>query len=603
MSENNINNGLTAASIGIVYLRAVCEGVEYRLPCTALQYQMSMNALPVAVVYVSMGNELASTSDMQATGNPADLVRALYNRDNKELVHNMLPCWLYEQKTDASGFDKDQMIFHGYISSAGPVYSTAPGGSSMQMYFSCYGLAAALMTSPGGTYIETSMSVALTRYNTNKPVSLETARHSGNLYDGMQYTTDQLLQMPEMQSLRNATIVDKLALCVAAVKLANAWLYDKTGTLKPDPDVKMAFGGETKLKTSGNGLQPECDEAYTKQLLDLFMTRMSGSGIMGCIQTLPSDTFMLDYIPRWRCDAESEDEYDFKTELCPCTAWKPRRTIQLTADEVTSFRMQHDSFGVLNTPDVVLVSFNELLAFDNNLMTLDTGIIGAAARTASLQTKLRDACRGQNLASINEDTAMYRVREFATPRWLGIIAPNEKVTSQNNRDNTHSLALEHTPERTSDETGGLADFANQPTLIKSGKDDAWSAADAIAETLFQRMYLAGDTATLEILPAYRFGKYKSQNIFFENSLGDTVEVDLSNAVGDMYDKSRLKVRGVLQSVSYQYAAGQASTAKYMITLTRVRLVNDKEAQTVSTGETHVTETACPIYTVGEPHDG
>lgn len=585
---------LTTASIGLVYLKTTCAGVSYELPCTAIQYQMSMNSLPTAVVYVSMGNRLGNPGTGSSAADPAALVRALYDRDSKELVHNMLPCTLIEQGTDDSGFPADQIIFKGYIASAGPVYNTAPGGSSMQMYFSCYGPAAALMTSPGGTYIETSMSVALERYDTNRPVSLDTARKSGNLYDGMQYTTDQLLEMPEMQQLKKATIVEKLAMCVAAVKRANAWLYDKSGELTPDTDVLDAFGGETRLNIDGkNGLQDECDEAYTRQLLDLFMTRMASSGVMGCIQTFPSEVFMLDYIPRWCCDKG----YDFKTELCPCTAWAPRRVIKLNASDITSFRMQHDSFSVLNTPDVVLVSFHELLAFDNNLMTLDTGILGAAARTKSLQERLRAACLGQNLAEINEDTAMYRVQEFSTPRWLGVIGPNENVTEQNNRDNTKSLAVEHTPEKTTEETDGLADFNNQPTLVKSGKGDAWSAADSIAETLFQRLYLAGDTATLEVLPSLRFGKYKKAlGIFFENSLGDTVEVDLSNAVGDMADYSDIIVRGVLQSVSYQYAAGTASTAKYMITLSRVRLINDSNEQTTA-------DSVCPIYTIGDPVDG
>jgi hypothetical protein len=49
------------------------------------------------------------------------------------------------------------------------------------------------------------------------------------------------------------------------------------------------------------------------------------------------------------------------------------------------------------------------------------------------------------------------------------------------------------------------------------------------------------------------------------------------------------MRGVLQSVTYQYAAGKASTATYTAMLTRVRV-----------SDVDVPDEECPIYTSGDP---
>ena len=590
-----VSQVMTTASIGLVYLKATVKvdgkPTPVKLPCTACMYQMAMNRIPVATVYVGMGSSLMWPTARSA--GPETLLKAIEDRDSNELVHNMLPCELYEEHTDNYGVPgKDLLIFRGYIASATPVYQTSAAGSSMQIQFSCFGLAAALMTSPVAAYTEAYMGAVMERYERSKPMSKDETRTTGDLLIGFRYDLDQLMQTDFMNQAHGTSIADRVARCVGAVRVGSAWLHTKSSKFKKDVIVSTVLGGTCRLKlnaNAGNGLGDDCDEAFTEQLLSIVMTRMEQVNLWDTIQsTLTSDVFMLQLMPRWSCDARN----DFKIEVGPCTAWKPRRIITLAAGDIVSFKMQHTSFGSLNTPDVFFVNFSDPLAcIGSSAPELSFGILGVAARTKELQDKLRMDAVHEDLEELNKDTINCRIKEVPAPQWLSCVAPSRTVLDPGKRDNKVSLAVEHTPSRVSQELAGPDAAGEQPSLKKPTSPDnprkatAWDAANTIARTLFLHYFMTGDEVTLELLPDVRFGLKKDKGIFLENSIGDTIEVDLTDSASG----SGLKMRGVLESISYQYAAGQSSTATYTATLTRVRML---DANTPEDEE-------CPIYTSGD----
>lgn len=590
-----VSQVMSTASIGLVYLKATVKingkSTVVKLPCTACMYQMAMNRIPVATVYVGMGSSLM-WPDSRRVG-PETLLRAIEDRDSNELVHNMLLCELYEERTDNYGVSgKDLLIFRGYIASATPVYQTSPAGSSMQIQFSCFGLAAALMTSPVAAYTETYMGAVMERYTRSLPMSKDEAKSTGDLVIGFRYDLPQLMQTSFMSEARGTSIADRVARCVGAVRVGSAWLHQKHDKFKKDVVVSTVLGGTCRLKlnaNAGNGLADDCDEAFTEQLLSIFMMRMDQVNLWDTIQsTLTSDVFMLQLMPRWSCDAKN----DFKIEIGPCTAWKPRRIITLAAGDIVSFKMQHTSFRSLNTPDVFFVNFSDPLAcIGSSAPELSFGILGVAARTKELQDKLRIDAVHADLEELNKDTLNCRMKEVPAPQWLSCVAPNKTVMDPGKRDNTKSLSVEHTPSKVSQELNGPDASGEQPALKKPTSPDnprkatAWDAANTIARTLFLHYFMTGDEVTLELLPDVRFGLKKDKGIFLENSIGDTIEVDLTDSASG----SGLKMRGVLESISYQYAAGQSSTATYTATLTRVRLLDANIPENEE----------CPIYTSGD----
>lgn len=596
-------------SVGVIYMRAATEPGQafdpqaedgYVFSCTAASIQLGINAIPQAVVYVSMGASVLS-------GEPQDAVKQLLNmlisRDHttqpagvdngQALPSDLIRCALYEEATGESGFVKKQLIFDGYIVSGGPVYAANPDASMMQAMFVCCGKAAALMTAPGAAYVESYMSGIINRYLNNKPMDNEGGQEQNDLNVGMRIDSTQLLGLNAFKSNAAKRVAYKLALCTGAVRLSSAYIDCKSEETLPsdlpvaDQLVLAAIGGSTKLKTNqeyGNGIPDNADDEYTKQLLDIFNGRMANVSIWETIvSVMSSDQFALHLIPRWHCDSY----YDFRMEVCPSVAWdKDRPMIKLSASDIVAFRMDHRATDALNTPDVLFVNFHEAYPNIAGSPTLSTGVLGVASGNEKLNKELRGLAKSGKLGELNRRVSMYRVKEVSGPTWLGCVVSTPGVVVNGEKD-LKSLGNQLTPAKVADETAGISDSTTQPSFSKQDDGESvYKAANSMAMALFLHYYMSGDNAVVDLLPDCRFGLRKAYCL--ENSLGETVDVDLSNYEAGLY----LHVRGVITGLTYSYASGRASSAKYQMMLSRVRAVDVEKEPPVSE--------PCPIYSVDPP---
>jgi hypothetical protein len=416
----------------------------------------------------------------------------------------------------------------------------------------------------------------------------ERGQEMGDWYIGMKADTQQLMRAEAFTSPDIRNIATKVALCVGAARLSTAWIHEKDDQVYPDEDVLSAIGGSTELKTHAqwhNGVPEAADYKYTYQLLDIFQARMAGSSIWDTIvSTLTSDQFALNLVPRWHCDKYE----DFKMDICPSVAWKPERpVIFLTAADVVGFRMDRNLMTDLNIPDVVFVNFSEINPYLAGAAGLATGPLGVAAYDEKLEKDLRDMVKGQNLHELNSRTTKYRVKEIVGPSWLSSIATSKDAVV-NNENDLKTLGAQHTPATSAEETGGISDSTTQPAFSKDDDGETVGhAANTLARTLFLHYFMTGNLAMVDLLPDCRFGLRK--NYCLENSLGETVDIDFSDAKSGAGLK-KFHIRGVLTGLNYAYAAGKASSSRYQMTLSRVRLVDD---------DATTPEEDCPLYTSGE----
>lgn len=595
--ENERKDDLHVQSVGVIYMKAeLGDNASHfstndsrpKLPCTSMSFSLGINAIPQATVYMSIGSSIL-------TGESSSKVRKLLaaligqSKDGADKRGTrLIRCALFEEATGKYGFKKDKKIFDGYIVNGGPMYAARTDASQMQVMFSCCGKAAALMAAPCAAYVEAYMGAVIQRYRMANPTGKseqEQGQEQGDWYIGMKADAQQLMQDKVFTSESAANIAMKVALCVGAARLSTAWIREKDDQVEPDYTVLDVLGGTTELKTNArwnNGIPEKADYNYTFQLLTIFLERMSRSSIWETIvSTLASDQFALNIIPRWHCDIYE----DFKMDICPSVAWNPGRTvIYLTAADVTMFRMDHNALESLNTPDIIFVNFNEINPYLAGAAGLAVGPLGVAAYDEELEKDLRDMVKGQNLHELNERTTRYRVKEMVGPAWLTCVATDGDAVV-NNEEDLKTLGTQHTPATSSAETGGIADSTTQPAFSKEDEGvTVNNAANTMARTLFLHYFMTGDVAVVDLLPDCRFGLRK--NYCLENSLGETIDLDFSDASSGV-GLRKFHVRGVLTGINYSYASGQASSSKYQIMLSRVRLVDD---------EVQVPEEECPLYT-------
>lgn len=598
---------LKVQGVGVMYMKAApgvdadlatLTGDAYKFPCTSASMQLGINAIPQVVVYIGMGSSILST---EARDNINELLRVLIDParktrpagvDGRTLPSDLIRCELYEEATGEEGHRNDIKVFDGYIVSGGPIYAASADASQTQAMFVCCGKAAALMTAPGAAYVESYMSGIIQRYQRNKPVNAENAKSKHDLYIGMKIADAQLLAMNAFHEPKNKIISNKLALCVGAARLSTAWTDEKDDATRTsdlaDKLVLAAIGGSTRLKTGAawkNGLPNSADEAYTKQLLGIFVGRMEKVSIWETIvSVMSSDQFALHLIPRWHCDNYN----DFKMEVCPSVAWnQDRPVIKLTAADVVSFKMDHRSTDALNTPDVLFVNFSEIYPNIAGATDLASGVLGVAAGDKDLDAELRNLAVDKDLVELNRRVMMYRVKEITGPAWLSCVAAEPGAVVNNEKD-LKTLSAQHTPEKTMDETEGIADSKTQPSFSKQPNEDGvsvYSAANSMARALFLHYYMTGDNAVVDLLPDCRFGLREVYCL--ENSLGETVDIDLTNNEAGL----SLHVRGVITGLNYAYASGRASSSRYQIMLSRVRVVD---------GDSEPIAEPCPIYSVDPP---
>ena len=510
--------------------------------CSSLSYHMAINEVPVAQVTVGGG---FSVRHPGYYSRPEDLLVALNSEDTA-----LVPCALHEVQDSGASV----VIFRGYLVNGGAHYS-ADGGGSANITFTCMGLAAELMVTPGSQYIEAPVNAVLdTVMYDGKDIGIEAALKSNNYLQNQQQSLNDLYEFTEHMPL-----VRRLAVLVKGVRAAispNA-LMSFLKSLLDNPDgaedqsVLRVFGGSTRLRESV--LPSQCARQFSEDFTMQAMNALSGASIWDAVHgCLTSQEYALELVPRWTCDTPG----DFRIEVKPITAWRPRVVISLTSENVLAFDSSRDSLAAVNTPDILVVRLADPRSMYENASSgqvsdssMYAGVRGVAAKSPELNAKLRAHTAGTSL--MDNVAAMGKVRQMDMPRWCAVMPPADDK-----------------------------DDAKQQEL-----------ANRIAEMALQYHYRAVDGAILRLPPTLRFGL---SGRVYENLLGERVVVDLSDNANALY--RGLRAYGCLRSVRYEYSASPTgSTASYAWNLSRVMYIPQSSGGAAAAWAAGTLDMDNPVY--------
>lgn len=557
---------------------------SYRLPCMEFGSNMTLNQPHSAQVSVSLGTGIKN-NDVDYT-QQAEALLAEVQRHAGSGGAPLIPCSIYETSTDGDrNGSEDRLVFRGYLVQGNLVYASGVP-TSMQISFSCMGPAAVLYTRPCGEYlVEATLGNVIARMCLDSPLNIKEAMMTGDQYNCQ--PADPTNRIIELCSGKR--IVDRIALCVACAREVYTYRNLKDFKGAGDKAVLASLGGTTKLSplVSDN----LGDAGFSLELYDRISTGLPQADIMSAIQsTACSEDYMLQLVPRWTVDKTN----DFRLDLTPCTAWEPSGTVlKLTAADVISISMGMDATRALRTPDVVLMSYNEAYPYTYGATGGFSGyVMGVAGNNTQVVNYLRSKFSAGVVtggSSMDEQSVVCRVQELPAPKWLGFVIANRKYTNvkEGRRNDGTDLTVEAVPENQADAKSRTEQKADE-TVLKHTPASGMATArpttlsdfnNQVAEALFQYYYMAADTCVVHVNPALRFGLDHTR--FFENHIGDTVEIDLTGA-GVQAAKTRL--RGELQSVAFSSTFKNTTMASYMLQLRRVRLADVK-----------VPSVACPIY--------
>lgn len=509
--------GLVTGSIGRVDL--VVPGFPAFM-CTVLSYRMAINEVPTARITVAGGRSVRHPASVSR---PEDLLIALNSNDTA-----LVPCELRE--TAQSG--AYAVIFRGYLVDGGAHYSAGDGGGAASITFTCLGLAAALMVTPGAQYIEAPVNDVLdTVMYDSKDVGIEAALRSNNRLQSMQQSLNDLYEYTEHLPLvkRIATLVKGVRASItpnALMSFLKSLLDDPDGAM--DADVLRVFGGKARLREET--LPTQCLRQFSEDFTTRAMNAISGGSVWDAVHgCLASPDFALELTPRWSCDVD----HDFRIEIKPITAWHPRTVTALDASDIIAFDASRNSLAAVNTPDILVVRLADPRSMQVNAaqgQTADNmmfaGVRGVAAKDPALNARLRAHIAGSSFMS--DVSAMGKVRQMEMPPWCAVMPPASSSDDQKQQE----------------------------------------LANRIAETCLQYHYRAFDNATLRLSPWLRFGM---SGRVYEDRLGDRVVVTLANNASSI--GRGLTAYGCLNAIEYEYAASpNGSSASYSWQLSRVMYV-------------------------------
>lgn len=442
---------------------------------------------------------------------------------------SMLPCELREVLPNG----RVTVIFKGYLISGGVTYMAGSGGNA-DVAVTAVGLAACLMTTPGSAYVEAALGHVLDTVKFNsQEVGIEAAIRTGNNYlksqpSALSEVYEKTAYMPLVK--RIATLVRCARVAISTERLSDflKQLANGDAYSTMDANVLRVFGGRTDIRY--NILPNGCPQAYSNELMDTLLSAISSSSVLQGVQScVTSPDFGLEMVPRWSCDAPA----DFKIDIKPITAWRPRKIIGLTAANILSLQTQRDVLAAVNTPDVVLTEFPDPAVVSGEATTNNyngIGVRGIAAKNPKVNAMLASWSVGGYLP--DNLSAIGKVKMLAMPKWCAL-SPAGKATT-------------------------LAELDKRQML-----------ANRIAQLMLQYYYRATDQVELQLPAAYRFGYW---DVPFENSLGERVVVSLYNNATK--GNRGLALYGCLHSIEYNYVSstGGESSAEYAITLNRVMFI-------------------------------
>ena len=538
-------------------------------PCSTFQMTMRLNDIAGAVVHVDMGVSIKDGT----VYNPEQLLSRVMGRERSDNSAGLVPCTVICIRNKLRF-----PVFNGYISSGELSYS-AMYPPKKYAVFRCMAPQCMLMDSPLSAYVEAGGGDIVDRLTSSERISAGTAMTRSGFYLGQR--TDIAEAVSSLSSkLEGRTVAERCGILLEMVRLKSSFKQAKDMSKEIDADktdLVKYLGGKTYLNKDMAGMDKDVAFAWDAQMAASLANGMLGGSIWSALyNVLRSTEYMLSLIPR----VSLEEDFDFKMDVRPSTAWKTggAEPLALEAGDILSIKMKALPLSVLSTPDVFIVNFSSPCPFNLNDEGKDRmlpGGVGVACSDPKMQAKLRSASSVSELGKMLEQCKTYRTKEFDAPQWLHAVAP-AALTKGGGKGEKSELRTPDTTEEAQESE------KNTYELDKAVLD---SVANEIAEALLVHFYMSQDSVDVHVSPDLFFG-----SLGLENRIGETLELDLLTGQVDFaWDTvSSLALRGVLECLDFEYVAGEATSSRYVLTLSHVRPADAK-----------VPEVECPMYKVEE----
>lgn len=541
------NQQLTGDAQGIILLKAGDK--EY--VCTDLQWVMSINELPTAVVTIGSGYTLRDAKKQAAE----ELLKDVLNRRNSAYT-DMIECEILEKQVQGIAGSKDITIFKGCIVTGTTIYR-AGSRTVRAIRFLCMNSACKLMARPMSEFLQVECNTLINYVGAKSQLDAEVVLSKANIFRQGRVTAEFIYQ--EVASkISTAKIHDRLSYIVDSIVNAGSYVdhvKETTGTnvgvsnyITSDHSVNAGLLGDISL------------ENYNKELCTKLFQLLTRMSILDSIKTLvTSEDFMLQLTPQF--------DSDFKLKVEPSAAWVKAESIVLNDKHISGIDSNYNPIACINTPEAFIVNYAPAVSMLQNEQARDyLGANGVFAMNSELDGLLKQLYQGKtpNIGAFKDK--LYRARVYNAPKWLypafaqGAFAPGS----------TPQSVAGHKRKESSED--------GDETKVKTVDiPKANALANEIAKALFTLLYGSHDTSTVTLLPSLRFGK--TSGIELEKHLGKPVDIELTES-----GHTPLSIRGILTRVAFSYSSSDSSMSGYSISLTRVRPL-DKSEQSIE----------CPLY--------
>jgi hypothetical protein len=290
---------------------------------------------------------------------------------------------------------------------------------------------------------------------------------------------------------------------------------------------------------------------------------------------------MLSIIPRFS---------DGMMEIKPSSAWGTDNKInQIPLSSVSSINSAFHPLDHINDPEVFAVNFTDALDMRGNKTNGGTGtglLIGAYATNpeAAKWVKLRFMEKNSEAEKqrLLDSTTYYKWRMYPAPTWL-----SDAFTLSAKSTGVSNSVLQLQAIKDQKLCDNIKDRNTERTQAdQQNRNLGESIADAVAQALYTMLYKQTATAELMLLPDIRFGIHQDKYGFvLEEQLGELIDItyaDKTDAAGN--SNKPLSIRGMVSAINFSYSAGRSASCSYQLTLSRVRLRDEKEPKLV-----------CPLY--------
>lgn len=549
-----VKSNLSSDAVGIIRLTA--GGSSF--VCTALQYTMRMNNIPVATVTIGSGASLRSPGGRYQT--PEELLSAVLDK-RKAAYSDMVECAM-EEVINIGGVSRTTTIFKGVIVTGSPVYRAGTPTTRM-IRFMCMNKVCKLYTKPLTEYVNMAGTEVIQKWQKRDPFSVAGAMEHNNLYSTGKLSVPQLLER-YASKLKDATVVERVSTITGAV--LNAASYQQRGETT-DFNIDEYFCGKARPNTDDYGDQ--CGNAFNSQFCEYLIQSMQNASIYDALQSvLTSEAYMLDMLPRW--DGESKE--DFRMEIRPSEAWNPSEPITIKESSIIGIDSNYNPIACVNTPEVFIVNFSDAVEFAmDNMPNGRIGLNGVYAMNETLCNALKQRYRsGDSWMSSEDGKRMYRAKLYTAPFWMqpAIIDPKKEKKGKDGKNSVKNELPLMDPKSDNEQP-------DTPEPASETQKRLNDIADAIAESLFAFIYGRQDRSIVSLYPSLRFGY---GDVSLENSLGKAVDIEFTpdSKNSSSAAKSVMNIRGILEAVQYDYTAGQSTSASYTIELKCVRPLDKNE---------------------------